>query len=292
MKGKRTRPLAIITGANGGMGRACARVIGASRDLLLTDTSPTLPDLARELEGEGFAVAATVVGDLGSDEVLDALAGRAEARGGFEVLIHTAGLGPSSPWRAIVTVNCIASVRLLDRLSSFASEGSAAVLIASVAGHMLPADARLERLLADPLSPHFCDALAPVLTELAAGNDSALGTLAYCLSKRKVIDLAMAHAPAWGARGARIVSISPGMTYTPMGRHEASRDPLSEQMVTAAPIGRWGTPAEIALAADFLVGRGAGFITGCDLRIDGGGLASAQLASREAWLESVQQGAV
>jgi NAD(P)-dependent dehydrogenase (short-subunit alcohol dehydrogenase family) len=75
-----------------------------------------------------------------------------------------------------------------------------------------------------------------------------------------------------------------------MGRHEAQCDPLSEQMVTAAPIGRWGTAAEIALATDFLVGPAAGFITGCDLKIDGGAMASAQLASREAWLESVQHG--
>jgi NAD(P)-dependent dehydrogenase (short-subunit alcohol dehydrogenase family) len=277
-----------LTGANGGMGRACARVLGATRDLVLTDAAPGLADFAHELESEGFTVAGTAIGDLASDAVLDALVAHAGQGGGFEVLVHTAGLGPSAPWRTIIAVNCVASVLLLDRISPFARTGSAAVLIASVAGHMLPADRRLERLLADPLSPGFCDALEPVLTELAAGNSRALGTLAYCVSKRKVIELAMAHAPAWGAKGARIVSISPGMTYTPMGRYEAECDPLSEQMVTAAPIGRWGTAAEIALATDFLAGRAAGFITGCDLKIDGGAMASAQLASRQDWLQSLQ----
>jgi NAD(P)-dependent dehydrogenase (short-subunit alcohol dehydrogenase family) len=272
------------------MGRACARVLGATRDLVLTDAAPGLADFARELESEGFTVAGIATGDLASDAVLDALVSYAGEREGFEVLVHTAGLGPSAPWRAVIAVNCVAPVLLLDRLSPFAHDGSAAVLIASVAGHMLPADRRLERLLADPLMPGLCDALEPVLTELAAGNARALGTLAYCFSKRKVIELAVAHAPAWGAKGARIVSISPGMTDTPMGRHEAQCDPLSKQMVTAAPIGRWGTPAEIALVTDFLIGPAAGFITGCDLKIDGGAMASAQLASREAWLESVQHG--
>jgi NAD(P)-dependent dehydrogenase (short-subunit alcohol dehydrogenase family) len=80
------------------------------------------------------------------------------------------------------------------------------------------------------------------------------------------------------------------MTYTPMGREAVAGDAMSQQMVTGAPLGRWGTPMEIALTADFLIGPGAGFITGCDLKIDGGAMASTQLSSREAWLESVRRG--
>jgi NAD(P)-dependent dehydrogenase (short-subunit alcohol dehydrogenase family) len=284
------RPLAIITGANGGMGRCCARVLGATRDLVLTDASPALADFVRELEGEGCTVAGSVVGDVGGPEVLDTLARHAADREGFDVLIHTAGLGPSAPWRDIIEVNCIATVKLLERLSPCARDGSAAVLIASIAGHMLPPNPQLDALLAEPLSPRFCDDLEPLLAELAGvGGANAYGTLAYFVSKKKVIDLCVEHAAAWGAAGARIVSISPGMTYTPMGRHEAAADPLSGQMVTSTPIGRWGTPMEIALAAEFLVSPAAAFITGTDLKVDGGSMAAVQLASREAWLDSIQR---
>jgi NAD(P)-dependent dehydrogenase (short-subunit alcohol dehydrogenase family) len=284
------RPLAIITGANGGMGRCCARLLGASRDLVLTDASPALADFVKELEGEGCTLAGTVIGDLGGNEVLHTLARHAADREGFDVLVHAAGLGPSAPWRAIMAVNCIASVKLLDRLSPHAREGSVAVLIASVAGHMLPPNARIDALLAKPLEPGFCDDLEPLLAELAGpGGTNAFGTLAYFVSKKKVVDLCVEHAAAWGAAGARIVSISPGMTYTPMGRHEAELDPLSAHMVTAAPIGRWCTPMEIALTAEFLVSPAAAFITGSDIKVDGGSMAAVQLASREAWLDKIQR---
>jgi NAD(P)-dependent dehydrogenase (short-subunit alcohol dehydrogenase family) len=271
------------------MGRSCARVLGASRDLVLTDASPALADFVRELEGEGFSVAGGVIGDVGGEEVLDTLTRHAADRGGFGVLIHTAGLGPSAPWRAVMEVNCIASVKLLDRLAPQARDGSVAVLIASVAGHMLPSNPRVDALLAEPLSPRFCDKLEPLLAELAGvAGAKAYGTLAYFVSKKKVVDLCVEHAAAWGAVGARIVSISPGMTYTPMGRQEAELDPLSAQMVTATPLGRWCTPMEIALTAEFLVSPAAAFITGSDIKVDGGSVAAVQLASREAWLDSIQ----
>jgi NAD(P)-dependent dehydrogenase (short-subunit alcohol dehydrogenase family) len=284
------RPLAIITGANGGMGRACARLLGATRDLVLTDASARLSEFVGELEMEGFTVVAAPVGDLGSSEVLDALAHQSEQRGGFDVLIHAAGLGPASPWRSIVAINHVASAKLLDRLTPHVRSGGAAVLVASVAGHMLPPTPEIAAVLTVPGSARLCDDLEPLLLELAGpAGERALGTLAYCLSKRKVMDLCAEYAAPWGAAGARIVSISPGMIYTPMGRHEAALDPLSETMVTATPAGRWGTASEIAMLAQFLVSPAAAFITGSDVKIDGGALASAQLASPEEWLEGLRQ---
>ena len=55
-----------------------------------------------------------------------------------------------------------------------------------------------------------------------------------------------------------------------MGRREAETNPGAAAVVAATPMGRWGSPLDIAAAAAFLISDAASFITGCDLRIDGG----------------------
>jgi NAD(P)-dependent dehydrogenase (short-subunit alcohol dehydrogenase family) len=76
----------------------------------------------------------------------------------------------------------------------------------------------------------------------------------------------------WGERGARINSISPGISSTPMGRDELA-SPLGDGMrvmIAASAAGRVGTPDDIAAAAEFLLGPHASFITGTDVLVDGG----------------------
>lgn len=282
-----SRPLAIITGASGGMGRACARQLGATMDLVLTDASPALDSFARELADEGYAVRCAEVGDFRSAKVMATLA--REAAGGFAALVHACGLPPSAPWRDIIEVNYVASVRLLDALAPGVGPGTAALLIASAAGHLSPCLPDLDAVLAEPFAPDLLDRLEPLLTEtLGPAAPRAMGTLAYAVTKRKVIELAEGHAATWGARGARIVSLSPGMIYTPMGRHEASLDEASEAQVKSAPAGRWGTAAEIATAASFLLSPAAAFITGTDLRIDGGAVGALSAMGAPPWIDMLR----
>jgi NAD(P)-dependent dehydrogenase (short-subunit alcohol dehydrogenase family) len=85
-----------------------------------------------------------------------------------------------------------------------------------------------------------------------------------------VIRLAVRAAAAWGARGARIVSLSPGIVDTGMGRREYAAQPLMKTMVERTPLGRMGEADEIAAVAAFLVSDAASFITGTDLLVDGG----------------------
>jgi NAD(P)-dependent dehydrogenase (short-subunit alcohol dehydrogenase family) len=286
------RRRAIITGAAGGMGRACARALGATMDLVLTDISPALEAFAAELRTEGYTVSAAIVGDQAQAHVMDAIVG--EARRGFGALVHTAGLGPMSGWRAAVEVNHIGTVQLLDAVEPALTPGAVAVLIASTGGHMAPESPAIDALLRDPLAPGFLSGFEAELEKAVPGGGKlAWGTLGYCLSKRGVIRLCEQRAAAWGARGARIVSVSPGMTYTPMGRAEAGTDSASEALVTSVPIGRWGTPMEIAMAVGFLISDAAGFITGADLRIDGGAMAIARSSEDNAFGNSLRaRGAV
>lgn len=80
----------------------------------------------------------------------------------------------------------------------------------------------------------------------------------------------------WGERGARVNSISPGIIATPLAQHELNSPTgdVYRGMIAASPAKRMASPDEVAVAAAYLLGPDAGFITGSDLLIDGGVIAA------------------
>ncbi|AKC78787.1 hypothetical protein XB05_08655 [Xanthomonas arboricola] len=264
-----TRGIALVTGANGGMGRHCARMLGASNDLVLTDlAADPLAAFAGTLAEEGYTVAAQVAGDL-SDPTL--LARLVEAVGGrLDVLVHAAGLSPAQAgWRRILQVNLVATDLLLTALAPAMRPGSVAVLIASMAGHMAAELPQAAELLEHANAPGVADRMAALLASSGMSEAQSAG-MVYALSKQAVIRLAERKAAEWPQ--ARVVSLSPGLIATPMGRLEGE-DAQTAVIREAMPIKRWGTGMDIAAAVAFLVSPAASFITGCDLRIDGGAIA-------------------
>ena len=98
---------------------------------------------------------------------------------------------------------------------------------------------------------------------------------AYALAKRANI-LGCKAPGGMGRPGPRLNSLSPGMIMTPLAVDELN-SPAGEnyqRMIRASAAGRVGTPDEIGAAAAFLMGRDGSFITGTDLLIDGGVIAS------------------
>lgn len=275
-----SRKKLLITGAAGGMGRACARLLGATCDLVLSDVAAkALSAFAAELEGEGFTVIGSHAGDLADDSVLAAIT--EDLRGdGPITIVHTAGLSPAlADWQAIMTVNLIATEKLLAAIEPLLTPGSVAVLIASTAGHLMPAIPDLDKLLDAPLAPAFLESVGAMVEAMAPmAGPAGAGGISYSMSKRGVLRQAERKAASWGKRGARIVSVSPGLILTSMGRKELAETQGAAQMNDAAPAGRPGTAMEIALAVQFLVSDNAAFITGCDLRVDGGSVGAMRSA--------------
>lgn len=251
----------VITGAAGGMGRPAAQRFAAQgRPLLLCDiNSERLETLAEELRAAAGSVdilAADIAAEDFPAQVLAALGDAA-----LSALVHTAGLSPTmSDGRRIFAVNYHATERLVAALLPRFEAGGCAVLISSVSAYML----------ADPAL------LASVRDFVATGNEEGIARffddpgMGYAVSKRAVINFVEREAPAFGARGLRIASIAPGFIDTPMGRAEAEENAQLRGLIGMVPQQRMGHGDEIAAVAEFLCSPAASYISGTDIRVDGG----------------------
>jgi NAD(P)-dependent dehydrogenase (short-subunit alcohol dehydrogenase family) len=123
-------------------------------------------------------------------------------------------------------------------------------------------------VLAEPLHEDLLKRLELVVTTAASKGEQA--GAAYGLAKYGVTRLCQREAMGWGARGARLISLSPDIIQTPMRQQELDQQSGMHTLFAQTPLKRQGTPEEIAQAADFLLSTNASFITGCDLLVDGG----------------------
>jgi NAD(P)-dependent dehydrogenase (short-subunit alcohol dehydrogenase family) len=268
--------VSVITGAAGGMGAACARVLAPTVDaLLLTDLrADRLESVAAAIAGTSDVAVHQLVADLAEPGAAVAIAARAGEIGDLRGLVHTAGLSPEmAGWEQILDVDLVAVARLLDAHLPLVQPGSVAVCIASIAGHMGDSGPAVDAVLDAPDDP---DIAAKYRDALGSEPDSGWS---YALTKRAVIRLCERAAVPWGARGGRVVSLSPGMIDTEMGRLELEHNPIPAQLAATTPVqvGRTdgetvlpGRIADIANAVAFLCSDAASFVSGCDLRVDGG----------------------
>ncbi|MCY3023526.1 MAG: SDR family oxidoreductase [Planctomycetota bacterium] len=249
------RPVALITGASGGIGRACALALanGAGGAAALQPHDVALQyqkngaaaeALAAQLAHSGAVRAAAFQADLAVPGAAEALVEQvAAALGPPTVLIHAAGHIVEKPiaftkpeeWDALLAVHAIAGAALSKALARHLrkSECGRVVFIGSLAG------------------------------VLGLGNGAA-----YAAAKGALQGLCKTLALEAARWRTTVNVIAPGFVDTALtAGHDRER---REQACQGIPLGRYGTPAEVAALAAFLCSPQAAYITGQTIVIDGG----------------------
>jgi NAD(P)-dependent dehydrogenase (short-subunit alcohol dehydrogenase family) len=266
-----SQEVVVVIGA-GGIGMAIARRQSFGKHILLADfNEKLLESAAKELELASYKVSTLKV-DVSSRASVRALADAAAALGSVVNVVNTAGVSPNmAPPDRVLAVDLYGSAVVFEEFERVIAPGGAGLIVSSMAGHML---AGL------PAEQEHDLAFAPadeLLAKPFLGPDAVPNSMvAYIVSKRANHLRVQASAISWGKRGARVNSISPGIIATPLAQHELN-SPIGDiyrAMIDASPAKRMASPDEIAVAASYLLGPDAGFVTGSDLLIDGGVIAA------------------
>lgn len=261
----------ILTGA-GQIGMAIARRMGYGMKIVIGDKKPeNAQAVAKILNDAGYDTDAMEM-DLSSRESIKRLIAKAQECGDISMLVNAAGVSPSqAPVEAILKVDLYGTAVLLEEVGKVIRAGGTGVTISSQSGHRMPAlTPEEDELLA-------CTPAEELLELDLLQPENTRDTLhAYQLAKRCNEKRVMAESVRWGARGARINSISPGIIVTPLAIDEFNgpRGDFYKNMFAKCPAGRPGTADEVANVAELLMSGKGAFITGADFLIDGGATAS------------------
>jgi NAD(P)-dependent dehydrogenase (short-subunit alcohol dehydrogenase family) len=259
----------VITGGTGGMGKATAIRLAKKGALLLADMNEErLAQTAAELKEEhGATIVEYMVADISKRESVKELADKAASMGELAGLVHTAGLSPTmADWKKIMEVNALGTAYILDEFINIAGPKTAAVMISSMSAHMVPATPEIREAVKNPLVDGFMN----TMEAMTKGTPQA----SYPFSKLSVIEMVKDLAWAWGEKGARVNSLSPGTIDTQMGRQEKEQSHQMAALLAHTPLRREGDADEIAKVVEFLLSDAASYVTGIDILVDGGTIAN------------------
>lgn len=261
----------ILTGA-GQIGMAIVRRMGYGMKIVVGDKNPqNAQRIAKIMNDAGFDVTPVEM-DLSIWESIQDIIAEAQKYGDITMLVNAAGVSPSqASIETILKVDLYGTAVLLEEVGKVIAPGGAGVTISSQSGH------RMKQLTPEEDMQLACTPAEELLQLPLLQPENIRDTLhAYQLAKRCNEKRVMAESVKWGARGARINSISPGIIVTPLAIDEFNgpRGEFYKNMFAQCPAGRPGTADEVANVAELLMSSKGAFITGADFLIDGGATAS------------------
>lgn len=270
----------MITGGAGGMGLATAKIVGREHAVVLCDTRrDRLDGAVATLEELGIVVTA-VNCDVTDRAAIAELFDTATSLGKVVSVVHTAGVSPSMGDAEYVTrTNALGTLRVNEAFHSAAPAGSAIVNVASMAAYLVPEE--FIPTAAFPLALDDEDTFMAALRSACDGApEASRSAFAYAVSKSFVTWYSSSQAERFTGRGQRIVSVSPGSVDTEMGRLEEHNG--AGAIVADFAVPRWGNAEEMAELFAFCAGDRAGYLTGTDILVDGGVVASMRERARVA----------
>jgi NAD(P)-dependent dehydrogenase (short-subunit alcohol dehydrogenase family) len=189
--------------------------------------------------------------------------------GEIQAVIHAAGVSAhmGSPEK-ILRVNMLGTVNAVEAFYPLLKAGTVMINIASVNGHTYQAKPELEGIYENPYADDFIAKCLPLIDPEDPQND------AYALSKHFARFFTLGNVKRFGAKGIRIISVSPGAFETPMVAVERKASSSVDAFVSMIPVGRIGEPDEMGAFVSYLCRDDIGFLTGCDIIVDGGSIAN------------------
>lgn len=242
------RRTAVVTGAASGIGAAVAGMLARrGARVVIGDISDGAFEVASALRAEGCD-AVSICTDTSDERQVEALMNAVvERHGSLDVLVANSGISePKAPiheldtdrWRKVIDVNLTGTALCLKHaLRHMQSAGGGSIV-----------------------------ALSSILGLVGQANSTS-----YSASKAAIGNLVRSAGLSYASKGIRINAVAPGYVDTPLVAELDST--VRERMLSGMPIGRLGTPNEIAEVVCFLASHAASFVTGATWTVDGGYLA-------------------
>ena len=239
--------VAVVTGAQQGIGRAIALAMAAEGAHIVINWLDD-PDAAADIAQRCLALgvrAETVQGDVSRPKEVETVMATADRMGGVDILVNNAAIFPRADFLETTEA-------LFD-----------SVIAVNLKGSFLCAQAAAKRMVAYGVKGCMIN-----LTSGAAFRGSPRG-VHYVASKAGVVGLTRAAALELAPHGIRVNAIAPGLTDTAQPRYGMSEDELAAAGA-ANPIPGLSQPENIADLAVFLASDGASRITGQTVHVNGG----------------------
>ena len=235
---------ALVTGASRGIGAAIAAALdrAGARVALAARSGPALDAVAQQMRNDPTVIEA----DLADPDAPAQLVAQARERlGGIDVLVNNAAVAARAP---------------------------TAELDASLVDRLYAVNVRAPLLLIAALVPAMIERGRGAIISVSSSS-AVTGTpnrAAYAATKGAIDAATRSLAMELGRHGIRVNSVAPGAVDTEMWARNRAIPGVIEQIEALTPLGRWGTPDDIADVVAFLASDAARFITGETVCVDGG----------------------
>ncbi|MBI6923776.1 3-oxoacyl-ACP reductase FabG [Pseudomonas putida] len=238
---------ALVTGAARGIGHAIAMALGqAGARVGVCDLDTEAAEAAAARLREAGIEAVGVGADVADEAQVQAMVGQVEALlGGVDILVNNAGIVSTGPLLEVTTAEWNRVMAIDLNSVFFCAKAVLPGMMARQSGRIIN--------------------IASVAGKRGGG---LLGNSCYAAAKGAVIALTKGLAREAGPYAITVNAVSPALTDTEMTSALAPQ--ARAEVLAQMPLGRAGTPRDIAAAVCFLASREAGFVTGEIMDVDGG----------------------
>ena len=240
-----TDKVAIVTGASRGIGEAIAKQLSScgAKIILIARNSDQLVAVKETIISNG-GIAESIAGDVSNlNSISEIVTNTIDKWGQIDILVNNAGIArdniimrmKESDWDSVMNINlkgCFNGIKSVAR-PMIKNKAGRIINITSVIGQI--------------------------------GN---AGQSNYAASKAGIMGLTKSMAKELGSRNITVNAVAPGYITTDMTNE--LNDEVKEQMKSSIPLGRLGTPDDVANLVCFLASDEAGYITGQTFNVDGG----------------------